>query len=1143
MEGATRGHADQSRTLNSDYGRGGTATPSFSKFLSISVERNALMRTFPRGLMAALGLTILLLLAGGAWYYRTQRQHIQREVEAELGAISQLKVDQIVSWRATQLDEAAEVTRNLFFVEGVSRWMTGQQASIAEEIVARFRAMQEHYHYRDVLLLDTRGKVRLSLSGHLAQLCEETRLALAVALSERRPALTDLHAGDDDQAPHLAAVAPLFGESKEAHEPIGAVVLQNDARYFLYPLIRSWPIPSRSAETLLVRRDGGAALFLNDLRYQKDAALKLRIPLARTEVPAVAAVLGRAGVMHGKDYRGVDVLSVLKAIPGSPWFLVTKVDREEAFSEWHREAVMIMALILGLAAATVAMVGVVWQRNDKAHYRALLQAEMARKESEERYQTTLMSVGDGVIATDSEGRVTVLNPVAEALTGWRHEEANGKPIEEVFRIINEESRQPVEDPVLRVVRDGLVVGLANHTTLISRDGMERPIADSGAPILDEDGAVRGVVLVFSDQSKERETRRRLQAEKERAQRYLDVAGVMILVLDTDGNVVLVNNKGCEILACGEQDILGKNWFEHFIPEKDRDQTRAVFATIVAGELEMHEYVKNPIVTRGGEERLIAWHNALVRDESAAIIGTISSGEDITERERAEAERAMLASAIEQAGEAVVIIAPGGIIEFVNPAFERISGYSREDVIGRDSRILKIDEQDQDFYRGIWETLSSGKTWEGRLVNRRKDGSRYTQDTTISPVRNSEGVIVNYVAVNRDVTEHLRLSEEKARLGEQLLQAQKMESVGRLAGGVAHDFNNMLQAILGNAEMALDEASPGSSLRESLLEIQKAARRSADLTRQLLAFARRQTVAPRVLDLNDTISGILKMLQRLIGEDIHLSWMPGHDLWQVSIDPSQIDQILANLTVNARDAIDGVGRVTIGTANVVLDETYCAGHSGFVPGRYVMLAVSDDGCGMSKETMDRIFEPFFTSKGVGQGTGLGLSTVYGIVKQNEGSVNVYSEVGRGTTFRIYLPAVAAEPVASAAAPEEQAPEGGAETVLMVEDEEAILKQGRRILERLGYTVLTAGTPGEAIELAQNHSGAIHLLLSDVVMPQMNGRELAQRLTTMKPGLKCLYMSGYTADVIAHHGVLEEGVHFMQKPFSFNEMAQKIREALA
>ncbi|MFO8091003.1 MAG: PAS domain S-box protein [Desulfatiglandaceae bacterium] len=395
---------------------------------------------------------------------------------------------------------------------------------------------------------------------------------------------------------------------------------------------------------------------------------------------------------------------------------------------------------------------------------------------------------------------------------------------------------------------------------------------------------------------------------------------------------------------------------------------------------------------------------------------------------------------------------------------------------------------------------------------------------------------------RDITERKRAEAEREKLQSQLTQAQKLESVGRLAGGVAHDFNNMLGVIIGFTELAMEKAAPEDPLQEDLKEVFDSARRSTDITRQLLAFARQQTISPKVIDLNETVEAMLKMLRRLIGEDIDLSWQPGPGRMPVFLDPSQLDQLLANLCVNARDAIDGVGNLTIETDHVCFDAEYCADHAEFAPGDFILLAVSDDGAGMDKETLDNIFEPFFTTKGVGEGTGLGLSTVFGIVKQNDGFINVYSEPDKGTTFKIYLPLCAGEDTGLNLQETTEIPGGHGETVLIVEDEASVLKLAQRILERSDYTVLTAATPGEAMSLAEEHGGEIQLVITDVVMPEMNGRDLAEQLKAYYPALKVLFMSGYTANVIAHRGILDEGVHFIQKPFSNRELGQKVREAL-
>ena len=405
--------------------------------------------------------------------------------------------------------------------------------------------------------------------------------------------------------------------------------------------------------------------------------------------------------------------------------------------------------------------------------------------------------------------------------------------------------------------------------------------------------------------------------------------------------------------------------------------------------------------------------------------------------------------------------------------------------------------------------------------------------------NGEWLVTEF---NINITERKQAEAEREKLQNQLHQARKMESVGRLAGGVAHDFNNMLGVILGHTELALLKMDEDNELVSDLNEIQKAAQRSVNITKQLLAFARKQTISPKKIDLNYTVESMFNMLRRLIGEDIDLVWQPASQLWPVKMDPSQIDQILVNLCVNARDSISGVGKLTIQTGKKTFDEAYCKEHPGFITGDFVLLAVSDNGCGMDKDTLDNLFEPFFTTKDVGKGTGLGLATIYGIVNQNNGSINVYSEPNQGSTFKIYLPRLVTEENADKAVPEKNTAAGGTETILLVEDEPTILRMAQVMLERKGYSVLSAATPAEAIDLAKAHADKIHLLMSDVVMPEMNGRELAGQITALYPDIRLLFMSGYTADVIAHQGVLDDGVAFIQKPFSMADMTAKIREVL-
>ena len=604
--------------------------------------------------------------------------------------------------------------------------------------------------------------------------------------------------------------------------------------------------------------------------------------------------------------------------------------------------------------------------------------------------------------------------------------------------------------------------------------------------------------------------------------------------DTEQRIILQSDASVAFWG----DLTSETGFQPGIDNQAFERWRLNNSRVLGGEIISEDCT---YVDRDGEPRDFHQIVAPIRDD-VEILGIFGINIEITEQKRAEEELRMsnelLASFISNSpiyafikavspGESRVLKASENYQEMIGIPGSQMAGKTMQELFPADFA-EKITEDD-------WRVVSQGDVLR---LEEELQGRYYT--TIKFPILlGGKNFLAGYTI---DLTDRKRMEDEKEKLQAQLIQAQKMESVGRLAGGVAHDFNNMLGVILGHTELAMNRLEPEHPLFVSLQQIRKAAERSANLTRQLLAFARKQTVMPKVLDLNEILEGMLTMVARLIGEDIDLVWIPGRNLPPVEMDPSQIDQILVNLCVNARDAIGDTGKLTIETGIAAFDEAYCAGHAGFVPGEYILLAVSDNGCGMDAAILGHLFEPFFTTKEVGKGTGLGLATVYGIVKQNKGFISVYSEPGQGTTLRIYLPPHATKAARLARAEVEAPTEHGLETILLVEDEPMILELSMVMLKTLGYTVLSAATPGEAIRLAQEHSGRIDLLLTDVVMPEMNGRDLARNLLSLYPDLKRLFMSGYTANVIAHHGVLDAGVHFLQKPFSIGELAAKIREAL-
>lgn len=564
-----------------------------------------------------------------------------------------------------------------------------------------------------------------------------------------------------------------------------------------------------------------------------------------------------------------------------------------------------------------------------------------------------------------------------------------------------------------------------------------------------------------------------------------------------------------------------------------DLSKFINASCMAGK-GFKSYFGHAVKFTGGTGVICALfkHEYAPREEYRMLIGLVASAIATEESRRSgEEERGRLSAAIEQAGEAVVITDRAGLIQYVNPAFENITGYSRAEALGQNPRLLKSGRQDAAFYKQLWETISAGRIWKSRMVNRRKDGSFYTEDATVSAVRGPSGEIENFVAVKKDISEQLLVEE-------QLMQAQKMEAVGLLAGGIAHDFNNILTAVKCYAQVIARELSPDSPAQSDSREILAAAERGEALTRQLLAFSRKQVMSPVRTDLNSIVSGMSKMLRRVIGENIALDTRLHAEQCPVFLDPVQLEQAILNLVINARDAISGRGVITLETG---MDKARGSWRKAVGT---VYLKVRDTGCGISPEVRRRLFEPFFTTKGPGRGSGLGLPSVLGIVKQSEGEIEVHSEPGQGATFTLYFPMSAAPAAEEPGSREKtaQAQLTGSGTVLLVEDEEPLLRLGLRMLKAAGFTVIPAASGEDALKAAEAHGKPVDLLLTDVVLPGISGRELARALVSRGLARRVLYMSGYTDREFIRDGKMQEGVAFIQKPFDVDAISEKIRKVL-
>lgn len=770
------------------------------------------------------------------------------------------------------------------------------------------------------------------------------------------------------------------------------------------------------------------------------------------------------------------------------------------------------------------------------------------RQSELRFRALFEMAPYGCVVTDIDGRYILVNQAFCQSTGLTEEEAVGRTSFELGLGLNRDLYEKTRDELLRTG------SFSNLETMLPTSRGDRPHLFSSRT-MELDG--RQVVLTATmDISKVHQAEKALLESEERFRLLFQMSPVPMAHIARDGRFIAVNRRFTQVLGFSLDEIPDKDhWWEKAYPDPDYRKM-----AVETWETDVRKAVDNDSAVESAEYR-VTCRDGTVRDMliGASLLGesTVVSFFDITGRKRAEEELRQS----EERYRSIIAVSNTGAWEYhldrnfvwCSPEYFTMLGYdpAQFDISGRENLVevwkSLLHPDDRDQASAIFaEFLRNGAVglYENHFRLRHSDGSWawIWSRGRLLPNSQGEGNSRLIVGTHINITDRKRAEEERAEYQEQFLQAQKMESVGRLAGGVAHDFNNMLGVIIGYAELAMRKLKPEEPLHRNLEGIFNAAERSANLTRQLLAFARKQAIAPKVLDLNETVEGMLKMLRRLIGENIELAWLPQQQLWPVSMDPSQVDQILANLCINARDAITDVGRVTIETANAVFDESYCAVHAGYQPGDYVMLAVSDNGGGMDQETRLHIFEPFFTTKKAGHGTGLGLATVFGIVKQNNGFINLYSEPGQGATFKIYIPRHAGESAGTPAEPLDEPPHGRGETILLVEDEPVLLEMTGAMLESLGYSVLAAGAPGEAIRLAETHPGKIDLLITDVVMPGMNGRELAEHIQPLRPGLPQLFMSGYTANVIVHQGVLDEGVRFIPKPFSLRDLAVKTREAL-
>ena len=1114
---------------------------------------------------------------GVLWYLR-QADAVWREAGESVSAVADLKLQQMVQWRTERLADANMIRQSPNTIRGLEIFVRGRPGTVSPERLREWLRTLMGRGYAHAAIVDAAGLVRVEAGAAGYPADSTTRATVAEALRSGAVTFGTLHRAGGPEGPvRLDLVAPLHRLEDGDRTAFAAVVLQIDPEQFLYPLLRAWPLPSRTAEVLLVQREGRDVVFLNDVRHQAaTTALRLRLPVADTTVAAALAASGRSGLVEVRDYRGAPVLAALRQVPGSPWALVAKVDAAEVREPLRARTLSMVLLLLALLVGAAAVAWALWRQRALRHYQELYEGEVERRALARHYEFLTRFANDMIFLSDRSGRIVDANeralevygytreemlgltiadlrgPGAEADVDWTMREVaeRGGAVYEVTHRRKDGALFPVEASARLIVIEGQQYLQGIIRDISERRRHERRIADLNrlyavlsqinetiVRTRERDALLREVCRVAVDVGTFRLAwigmvegdAVRPVAWAGAAQGYLE--GLRVSVLDEPMGRGPTGRAVREGRTVTSGDIASD---PAMAPWREVALARG-FRANAALPLSMHGRVVGVFSLHAADPQFFDAQELKLLDEVAADLSYALEGlEREDEQRHSEAERSLLVAAIEQATEIVIITDVRGAIQYVNPAFERITGYARAEVAGRTPRVLKSGRQDQDFYEGLWAMVLAGGVWQGRMTNRRKDGTLYEQQTTISPVRDPGGAVTSLVAVARDVTRETAIEG-------QLRQVQKMEELGRLAGGVAHDFNNLLTAIIGSAELVLADLAPGAPVLQDVQNIQTAARRGADLTQKLLAVSRRQRLATRTLALGEAATDFARLVRRLLREDIELVVRAASPGPSIRGDPGAIDQILMNLVTNARDAISGSGTIAIAVEAVTLGRDDCELLGAGSPGAWVVLSVSDTGSGMTEDVRQRLYEPFFTTKEPGAGTGLGMAVLFGLVQDHGGFVTVDSALGEGTTVRVHFPARASatpgEPGETAAALPR-----GTETLLIVEDEEALRAFARRALEKHGYRVLTAANGLDALDVLSAEGRSVALVVSDMVMPRMGGPQLERAMRERGHVAPVLFTSGYAARTADEQRLRDGGVPFLAKPWTVADLLRAVREVL-
>jgi len=1000
------------------------------------------------------------IVIAGFLTYRNHEQGHRLEVGHQLSAIAELKINDLTQYRQERIEDARLLSESTSFAALVRRFLEKPEDTENErQLQDWLNKLQAHAQYDQVRLLDTNGTIRLAAPAEVTSLSAVIAQLLPEILKSGQVTTQDFYRNDHNGKIYLAVLAPIL-DRQNGNRPLGLLSLRIDPEQYLYPFIQRWPIPSRTAETLLVRREGEEVVFLNKLRFQKNTALTLRFPLTQNDLPAARAVLGQTGIANGHDYRGVPVIADVRPIPDSPWFLVSKMSISEAYAPLREHLWLMGGFVVVLLFGVGAIMAFVWQRQRVTFFQERIATAAALKKLNRLY-TVLSNINQTIIR--------VRDP------------------QELFQTA---CRIAVEDGGFRLAWVGLLDKASGDVIQTASAGMD-------------DGYLAKLRITIGNAPSDQ-----------------GPTGSAI----REGRYSVANDI--------EHDARMTPWRADALQRGYRSSAGfplVVFDT-VRGAISF--YADEPHFFNTNEVKLL---DELARDISFAM--EFSAQEE--SRRKAEAalrESQQLFATVANTSPALIWMSglDKGRIWFNQP-WLAFTGLNQEEAMG-DGWNARVHPDDLAHCLQIYtDAFAAHRSFSMEYRLQRHDGEYRWLLNQSQPRYDASGAFAGYIGSCLDISEHRNLEK-------QIRHAVKMESIGTLAGGVAHDFNNILMAIIGYGQLALMGMAQDDPQRLNIEHMLEGADRAARLTKDLLLFSRKQISERKPVDLVEIVKTVEKFIVRVIGEDITCETRLPDQPLTVLADSHQLEQVLMNFATNARDAMPKGGTFSITAEQTILHQDFIAAHGFGSPGPYALLTVADSGCGMDEKTRNRIFDPFFTTKGVGKGTGLGLAVVYGIIKQHEGYINVYSEPGQGATFRLYLPLVIADAPEEKITEEEAAPAHGTETILVAEDDKSVRNLARTALTQFGYTVIEAVDGEEAVQKFKENQSSIHLLLFDIIMPKMNGREAYEAINKIRPGVKTIFMSGYAPDTIREKAGLGETVPLLAKPLSPMELLQKVRATL-